>query len=276
MTTMVIVNGEIDDQVSVYDRGLAYGDGLFETVLCINGNLLLWERHLERLDNSLAKLQIQPYDSGALLPLIQPHLSTDGEQIIKITVTRGVSQRGYSVPDTAAANTIIYISDKPTMTPDWSATGIKVKFCETRLGYQPKLAGLKHLNRLEQILAQMELADSDCREGVMLGYEGEVVEAIRHNLFLVKNGELFTPDLTNCGVTGIMRTFIIEGARELDLPVSIGRIAVSQLLRADEIFLTNSINGIWPICELDGTSLTTGEVTCLLMDKVVELFHPHD
>ena len=276
MTATVIVNGEIDDQISVYDRGLAYGDGLFETILCVDGNLLLWEQHLERLDNALTKLHIRPYDSGGLLSLIQPYLSMSGEQIIKIIVTRGVSQRGYSVPDTATANTIIYISDKETITPDWSVTGITVKFCETRLAYQPELAGLKHLNRLEQVLAQMEFANSDCQEGIMLGYEGEVVEATRHNLFLVKNGGLLTPDLTDCGVMGVMRAFIIECARELTVPVSIGRITVSQLLQADEIFLTNSINGIWPICELDGTRMATGEVTCLLMDKVAELFYPHD
>lgn len=276
MATTVIVNGEQTELISVYDRGLAYGDGVFETVLCVNGTLLLWQQHLERLDNALVKLQIQPYDSSTLLPLIQPHLNTSAEQVVKIIVTRGISQRGYAIPESSTPNTIIFLSDKNKVAHDWSTQGIKVRFCEIRLGYQPKLAGLKHLNRLEQILAQQELAQTDCQEGIMLGQQGEVIEATTHNLFLVKNGELFTPDLTNCGVAGIMRTFIIEYARQLKIPVHIGRIEVEQLMQADEIFLTNSINGIWPICELGGTSVAIGEVTCLLKDKVVELIHPHD
>ena len=125
-------------------------------------------------------------------------------------------------------------------------------------------------------MARMELDDSDCQEGIMLGMQGEVIEAIAHNLFLVKNGELFTPDLSTCGVAGIMRTIIVENAQQLSIPVHIETLAVKQLMHADEIFISNSINGIWPICELDGTRFEIGEVTCLLRGKVVELIHKHD
>jgi len=276
MATTVIVNGEQTEQISVFDRGLAYGDGIFETILCVNRRLLLWQQHLQRLDGALVRLQIQPYDSSLLQPLIQPYLNTSTEQVVKIIVTRGVSQRGYAIPESATPNTVIFISDRNKSDNDWSTQGIKAQFCETRLGYQTKLAGLKHLNRLEQILAQQELAQTDCQEGIMLGQQGEVIDATMHNLFLVKNGELFTPDLTNCGVAGIMRTFITEYAHQQEIPVHISRIEVEQLMQADEIFLTNSINGIWPICELGGTRLAIGEVTCLLKDKVVELIHSHD
>lgn len=276
MSDIVIVNGQPAEQLSVYDRGLAYGDGLFETVLCRNGKLLLWGRHLQRLASSLAKLQIQPYDTAQLLPTIEPYLDKAAEKVIKIIVTRGEGQRGYACPEPMHANTLIFISDLQQTNPGFNERGVKACICETRLGYQPKLAGLKHLNRLEQILAQMELANTEFQEGLMLGQQGEVVEAIRHNLFLVKNGELFTPELSNCGVAGIMRTFIIEIARKLGLSVQIGIISVKQLMQANEIFLSNSINGIWPICELNGTRFATGKVTCLLRDKAVELIQHHD
>ena len=276
MADKVIVNGELTEQISTYDRGLAYGDGVFETILSRNGELQLWERHLERLTTSLVKLQIDSFDSSTLLPSIKPHLSTTGEQVIKIVITRGNGQRGYAIPDNTKPNTIIFISNRGKVNPEIVKNGVKTRLCETRLGYQTKLAGLKHLNRLEQILAQMELSDTDYQEGIMLGQQGEVIEATRHNLFLVNNGELFTPELSNCGVAGIMRTFIIEIARQLGLTVNIGIISVEQLMQADEIFLSNSIDGIWPICELDGTQFGVGKVTCLLQDKVVDTLQQHD
>ena len=276
MTPVTLVNGELTDQISVYDRGLAYGDGVFETILSVDGQLILWDQHLKRLTRSLSQLKISPFDVEALLPLIQPHLKSTGQQIIKIIVTRGIGQRGYAPPETIQVNSIIFISDKVETTADWSTKGIKAQICETRLAYQPKLAGLKHLNRLEQVLARQELAGTDCQEGIMLGYEGEAIEATMHNLFLVKNGELFTPDLSECGVAGIMRTFITEYAQQQGIPVSVSRVEVTQLMEADEIFLTNSINGIWPICELGNTRLEIGEVTCLLQDKVVDIVNPHD
>ena len=271
MTNAVIVNDELTDRVSVYDRGLAYGDGVFETILVQDGRLRFWDMHFKRLTRSLTQLNIRhKLISNDLLATINKHLSHESEQIVKIIVTRGNSQRGYMVPEDISANTIIYISDNPGVSHDWSKTGIKAKFCETRLGYQTKLAGLKHLNRLEQILARLELANTDYQEGIMLGYHGEVIEGIMHNLFLVKNGELFTPDLSQCGVAGIMRTFIIENSQQWDIPVHVTQVTVEQLLAADELFFTNSINVIWPICELDNARFKVGEVTSLLSDKVVE------
>jgi len=271
MADTVIVNGELTEQISVYDRGLAYGDGVFETILCRDGKLLLWERHLERLISSLVRLRIEPFEHNTLLTSMQPYLVGVGEQIVKIIVSRGNSRRGYAIPEQTRTNTIIFIANREKPKPDIMRVGVKTRICETRLAYQPKLAGLKHLNRLEQVLAQMELSDSKVQEGIMLGLQGEVIEATRHNLFLVKNGELFTPELSNCGVAGIMRTFIIEIAQQQGVEIHCEKISVKQLMQADEIFLSNSINGIWPVCELDGAPFEIGKVTCQLQDRVVEL-----
>jgi 4-amino-4-deoxychorismate lyase len=275
MSNLAIVNGVVSDSISVYDRGLAYGDGVFETVLAKDGKCLLWDRHLQRLKKSLAQLQIVTDGLDNLYSTLSPHLQSEGEQVVKIIVTRGNSQRGYTVPDENTSNTIIYISEKREPAQDWEKSGVKAGICKTRLAYQPLLAGLKHLNRLEQILARLELTGYDLQEGIMLGQDGEVVEAIMHNLFFVKNSELFTPDLSQCGVTGIMRTFIIENCQQLGLPVKIGRFSVEQLLSADEIFLSNCINVIWPICELEGTRFEIGAVTCRLQDKVVEKMYQY-
>lgn len=272
MTDTVIVNGRLADSISVRDRGLAYGDGVFETILSRQGRLVLWPQHVERLSCSLSRLKIQPYETDTLYAQLKAHLDNTKNQVVKIIVTRGEAERGYRPPEVCKPNTIIFISDllEPTET-NLSKLAVKTRTCNTRLAYQPELAGLKHLNRLEQILAQAELADTDCSEGIMLGMEGEVIEATMHNLFLVNNGELYTPILTKCGVEGIMRGFVIEIARSMGYKVHVELISVEQLRKADDLFLTNSINGILPICELDGTRYKTGKVTCQLHDKVVDL-----
>jgi 4-amino-4-deoxychorismate lyase len=270
MADIIIVNGELTDKVSVFDRGLAYGDGVFETVLAKDGRLLLWEMHLQRLTDSLTRLQIPTNAVSALEATIIPYLKDDAQQTVKIIVTRGNSQRGYRTPKDVLTNVVIYISDTHRTDAELSHKGVRVKICETRLAYQPKLAGMKHLNRLEQILACQELDNTDYHEGIMLGQQDEVIEATTHNLFLVKKGELYTPDLSQCGVAGIMRTYIMDKSREIGIPVHTEQVSVEYLMRADELFLSNSLHVIWPICELEGTGFEIGEVTCRLRDKVVE------
>lgn len=272
MANTALVNGRVTDRISVYDRGLAYGDGVFETILSKQGRLILWPQHVERLSSSLSRLKIQPYKTDTMLQQIEEHLNKNINQVVKIIVTRGEAVRGYRLPENCKPNTIIFVSDLPEpMEAEIQKRATRVKVCNTRLAYQPELAGLKHLNRLEQILAQAELAGTAFSEGIMLGMQGEVVEATMHNLFLVKNGELYTPELTKCGVAGIMRTFIIKTAQQIGLKVRIEKISLEQLKLANEIFLTNSISGILPICELDGTPYETGRVTCQLNDRVTAL-----
>jgi 4-amino-4-deoxychorismate lyase len=121
--------------------------------------------------------------------------------------------------------------------------------CETRLSHQPRLAGIKHLNRLENVLAAAEWQNPDVAEGLLCDSEGNVIEGTRSNLFLVRHGELLTPDLSRCGVAGVQRQRVLDWAATRNLPASVGRVTLQDVLDADEVFLTNSVIGLWPVRE---------------------------
>ncbi len=268
---ITLVNGRRTNKISIHDRGLAYGDGVFETMLSVNGHVPLWDNHISRLKLSLKKLNISPYDTRDLLDTIKSHLDMSCQQIIKLTVTRGIGPRGYSLPVPSEPTTIISIVKRSPDIKQLGQNGIRIKLCETYYAKQSRLAGLKHLNRLEQVLARMEVDDSGHDEGIMLDETGKVISATAHNLFLVKDGAMSTPDLTLSGVSGVMRQFVIGLADEEKIPVTIKEVAVEELLASDELFLTNSINGIWPICELDSTIMNVGDITSRLRTRVMDV-----
>jgi 4-amino-4-deoxychorismate lyase len=149
-------------------------------------------------------------------------------------------------------------SDDP---PELWTEGVEVRFCRSRLGINPSLAGVKHLNRLEQILARAEWPLGGVREGLMLDTDGHVAEGTMTNLFLAKPGALITPKLDLCGVAGVMRALVFEAAGELGLTIEETRILPDELYAADELFLTNSVVGVWPVRRLEDRTFPVGPVT---------------
>jgi 4-amino-4-deoxychorismate lyase len=146
-----------------------------------------------------------------------------------------------------------------------------VRLCEARLGSNLQLAGIKHLNRLEQVLARQEWEEPDIREGLLLDEEGHVIEGTMSNLFAVKRGTLVTPDLTRCGVAGIMRTVVMEQAGHLGLDVSVKPLPLADVEQADELFLTNSLIGIWPVIGLENRTWSTGPVSRQLQKRLANM-----
>ncbi|MEK7261447.1 MAG: aminodeoxychorismate lyase, partial [Pseudomonadota bacterium] len=161
----VLVNGVAVDTVSARDRGFQYGDGLFETIAVSRGTPLLWERHAQRLLAGAVRLDMPPPET-ALLRAETDRLCRGVERgVLKIIFTRGISGRGYR-PDASASTTrALSLSPWPDYPPSWSGEGVVVRLCQTRLASQPRLAGLKHLNRLEQVLARAEW-DDEYAEGL--------------------------------------------------------------------------------------------------------------
>lgn len=268
INTITIVNGTEQGSISVFDRGLAYGDGIFETMLSIDGRIPLWHRHQQRLQDSLQRLAIPEIDMVAILALISPYLKANAEQIIKLIVTRGSSARGYSIPEQAHPTTIIYISERDNESRNVTKDAARLDFCSTTLGYQPLLAGIKHLNRLEQVMARKEVQEAGLDEGLMCGLQGEIIEATAHNIFAVQNNILYTPELNQAGVAGIMRSEVIRQAEILNIPLRITKLERDFILAADELFLCNSIHGIWPVCELGRQHYTSDRVTYLLKEVI--------
>jgi 4-amino-4-deoxychorismate lyase len=261
-----LINGQPSEEILIGDRGLAYGDGLFETIEVSQGRLVYWQRHLNRLTDGCNRLSIPTPDGNQLFEEANRLLEPKCDGVLKIIITRGSGGRGYSFPDPLVPTRIITIHPQPNYPSAHSSQGIGMKVCSSRLGINPQIAGIKHLNRLEQVMGRAELNSSQ-QEGLMLDYEGHPVEGIMSNLFWVTSGVIFTPDLTLCGVPGVIRAAVIELAEENEIPCRIGRFSMDNLLAANEVFMTNSLIGIWPVRNLGTQQFTLGRMT----EKIVGL-----
>ena len=254
------VDGLPADDLPLKDRGLAYGDGLFETIAVKAGQPILLERHLQRLGDGGARLGIA-LDLLLIRAEILAYAVALDNGVLKLIVTRGDSQRGYAPSMGAQPRRIMQGSPPAAYPPAHGENGIRLFPCTTRLSEQPLLAGLKHLNRLEQVMARAEWHDSEHAEGLMLDVSGRVVEGVFSNLFLVCNGVLLTADLHRCGVAGVMRAELLAQAERLGLALSVRDISLEQLCQADEIFVCNSVYGIWPVRAFAELSWPVGLLT---------------
>ncbi len=254
------VDGLPADALSLKDRGLAYGDGLFETIAVKAGQPLLLDRHLQRLAEGCSRLAIAA-DQSLVRSELLAYAAAMGDGVLKLILTRGDSQRGYAA-DPAAQGRRILQGNPPAAYPSaYGQQGIRLFPCATRLGEQPLLAGLKHLNRLEQVVARSEWQDAEHAEGLMLDISGRVIEGVFSNLFLVRDGVLRTADLSRCGVAGVMRAELLFQARSLGIPTEIAEISLDQLQQADEVFVCNSVYGVWPVRAYAALSWPVGPLT---------------
>lgn len=265
------VDGQPAHSVPLADRGLAYGDGLFETMSVSAGRIPLLPRHLQRLSSGCQRLGIS-LDLAALEQQLQAFCQDIDSAVCKLIVTRGDGLRGYAAPADQPARIILQASPLPVWPASHACDGIRLFPCRTRLALQPALAGLKHLNRLEQVLARAEWNDPAYAEGLMLDQNGLLVEGVFSNLFLVCGGRLLTPRLDQAGVAGIMRELVLELAASQGLEVIEGQLPATELARADEVFMCNSLYGIWPVIEHDGQHWPVGSLTRTLQHHLNEYF----
>ena len=264
--TATLVNGEPANVIPTSDRGLLYGDGVFETIAISKGQPGHWPRHMSRLHAGCARLGLQPPDNARLAAEAGAVIDQIDRGVLKLIITRGSGGRGYRVPETAACSRIMQLHPWPDYPAACAQQGVKTRLCATRLGRNPALAGIKHLNRLEQVLARQEWNDADIHEGLLMDTDGNLVEGTMSNLFVVDDGVLVTPDLSHTGVAGIMRTIILEQAQRHGLQLRIARIDKQTLLQADEVFLSNSLIGIWPVVAIGETTFRKGPITLLLQE----------
>jgi len=261
----VLINGQAVETVSFTDRGLHYGDGLFETIAIKDGRPQHWQRHQQRLLKGCQRLQFPTPDMEQLTGELNLLASGQPRAVIKIIITRGQGGRGYKAPESIVTTRIVARYPFPAYPPDYWQRGVKIRLCSTPLGINPALAGIKHCNRLEQILARNEWQDVDIAEGLMFDTRQNIIEGTMTNLFMVKNNSLLTPSVSQCGVEGVMRGIVMEAARDQKLGVSVDNISVADIQNADELFLTNSVVGIWPVREFESQTYTKGPVTQQLM-----------
>lgn len=243
----MLLNGLPSDHISLSDRGLHYGDGLFETLAVVAGRPLLWERHMARLARGEAVLGLPATDRSRLLEEAESLCRGVGRGVLKIILTRGSGGRGYQPPEPCEPNRILSLHPWPELPEVWYRQGMRVRICDMRWSRNRRLAGLKHLNRLEQVLARREWTDPGIGEGLMLDEQGHVISGTRSNLFLLNPEGLVTPDLGFSGVAGVMRELVIETASRLALPLEVRSLGPQDLAGADALFVSNTVMGLCPV-----------------------------
>ncbi|HLA30290.1 MAG TPA: aminodeoxychorismate lyase [Pseudomonas sp.] len=264
------IDGQPAELLSVKDRGLAYGDGLFETIAVTSGKASLLDRHLARLAAGCARLHI-PLDMALLTAELLAFSQQLGDGVAKLILTRGDGLRGYAPPQPAQPRRILQGAAKPSYPVLNAEQGVRLFPCATRLAEQPLLAGLKHLNRLEQVLARAEWQDAEHAEGLMLDVSGRVIEGVYSNLFIVKQDVLLTAQLSRCGVAGVMRAELLEQAAALGIECQVRDLGYAELLAGDEVFLCNSLYGIWPVRALLTHDWPVGPLTRKLQNIARDL-----
>lgn len=261
----IIINGIETDQVSALDRGFQYGDGLFETILVLKGQPQYWQQHINRLMEGCRRLKIHFTGLASIQKEAERLCDQVKEGVLKITITRGQGGRGYAITNAKEATWVLMVFPQPLYPDECWTSGIVLKVCETRLGDNPTLAGIKHLNRLEQVMARAEWNDPDIFEGLVMDTHGNVIEGTMTNLFAVHNNELMTPGLSRSGVKGIMREEIMRIAANEGLRVHEKELTLGELYQSDELFVCNSLIGIWPVKQLESTSFAIGPVSQRLL-----------
>ena len=273
MAEYFLNNGVPSPSVSASDRGLAYGDGVFETVKVSGGDAQFMLQHLQRLQEGCWRLGIS-LDMAALRRELQQLLECAGSSsgVLKITVTRGGMQRGYRSEEGVSGNRYLQYHVLQDNRFERMQAGVALTVCRHRLPINPALAGLKHLNRLDNVLARNEWQDAAIDEGLMLDSAGRVVEGTMSNLFFVSSGELVTPSLHRCGVAGVMRRVVLEElAPQLGISTRVADVVLEDLYHAQEIFICNSLIGICPVLTLNCVEKSAGAVAISLQGRLEDL-----
>lgn len=260
-------NNEVIDSGIATDRALLYGDAVFTTIAVRDGQVLFPERHIQRLSADSSALGFENVSVERIKNTILSASKDIDSGILRVAVSRSSGTRGYLCQQPEP----VYWAT----TDAWPAhidhhcqQGIRLTVCEQRLSRNKSLAGIKHCNKLEQVLARNEWQTDTYQEGIMLDTRDKVIEGTMSNLFMVKDGQLFTPDLEFSGVNGIIRTLIIEMSRDLGIPLTVCTMDLTTLKSADAIFVTNSVIGIWPVNQLDAQQYQSHSIIGKLQDEL--------
>lgn len=237
----IITQNPFDDSLT------QYGDGVFETMLGVDHHIHHWDDHWQRLANSCQRLEIAVPERELLLQQLQTELTAQDNafSVVKMIVSRGAGLRGYRSHTQQPC--YVQFSVSPYQFSPALYLGLNVRICQTRLSQQPLLAGMKHLNRLEYVMARREAEDKQFDEGLLLNYDNDLIEGLISNVFIIKGQQILTPDLSGSGVAGTMRAYLLRHLPRLGYAVKIQKLSIKDMRVADEVFLTNATTGIMPI-----------------------------
>jgi 4-amino-4-deoxychorismate lyase len=264
MTTRIYSDEQRVDKIDPRDRGLAYGDGVFETILVDQGIPVWWDAHLARLQRGCAVLGIAAPATDFLRTECDALVADCTRGVLKLIVTRGVGKRGYALPRGASPTIVITRSDAPPSPP---RDGLVLRWCQTPLAIQPRLAGFKHLNRLEQVLARAEWDDAAIHEGLQCDVSGRVVSATAANLFALCDGRWLTPPVVDCGIAGVCRAWLLAHVPESGEAV----LTRAEAESADALVLCNAVRGILTVAALGSRRWSAHPRATALQQRLAEI-----
>lgn len=249
---------EVIDQINVkpsalveLDRAALFGDGFFTTGIIYQNQFCHQQRHFERLITSANRLLFDGLELDLLKDQLNQVVSKTDNAAIRISISRQQLQRGYAISTDANYRCTILLSNLPELPND----NCELVDAETAISSNPTLAGLKHLNRLDSVLAASEI--STVNQEVLM-YHGELaISGSKCNLFVKLNGVWKTPKLTECGIDGITRNRVIEMFEQHKLVLNIEDIKRSDLNEVDAGFMTNSLIGVWPVASINSKRINT-------------------
>lgn len=282
---MVLINGIPAEFLNINDRAIHYGDGLFETILYQNGKLLYWKQHYQRLQSSADKLKMVCPDELLLLNDIENILNDTAANTIlaiKIIISRGAGERGYQFKAGNSLTRIVMASAIDTDYSSLTATRLlsgNLFICEQQVSINEGLAGIKHLNRLENVLARNEwqtnATNNKIIDGLMLNANHHVIEATMSNLFVVKDGRLITPGLKQSGVSGIMRDVIIDVASKNKITTTVTDLTMEEVITMDECFISNSLIGMKVVNNIADHKFPSDSIAKLLFSNLLGTIEEH-
>ncbi len=215
------------------DRGLHYGDGLFETIRFSGAHAPLWDWHMQRLAQGCQRLGLPVPDTAALARRVRRRARVHTQSVVKLIYSAGSGPRGYARLPQPRPRVLAFVSVYSPGAPE-----LRLRWCQTRLAQQPALAGIKHLNRLEQVLARAEWTDTAIDEGLMLDTQGNAIAATAGNLFVRRGGQWLTPSLDACGIAGVARRWLIA-----EVNAGEAALTVAAVESADAVVLCNALHG---------------------------------
>lgn len=246
-----LVNGIEQNHIDIENRGLAYGDGLFTTAKIFNGNIQYLSAHIKRLFIGCEKLGITPPSQSALIKQLTDVANKYSLAVLKVMITANSGGRGYARAKDIGHDLIIMVHEHPCHYDEMARTGIKLGVSKQHMGLNPMLAGLKHLNRLEQVLLREELSTRSEDDLIVTNINHEVIEATSANLFFYLDNKLHTPDLSQSGVNGIMRQTILQHYPE----TIVKPFTLYDLAKVQAMFICNCVMGIIPVTDFNGREL---------------------
>ena len=261
---MILVNGAASGSLPASDRGLAYGDGVFRTLALRDGRLCAWRRQVAKLAADARALGIPCPEESVLRAEVVAATGGAARGAVKIIVTHGGGARGYARAADGVPTRIVSVSKLPQHPRHWHEQGVTVRLCSLRLASQHALAGIKHLNRLENVLARAEWSDPDIAEGLLQDAAGNIIGGTMSNLFLLTDDGLLTPDLGQCGVAGVTRERVMEAARRNGIACRVAAVGLDELRASAEAILVNSLIGAWGIRRLGETQWLQHTMTATL------------